>query len=137
MRALSFVLLILLVCGQLSAQTGTDTAASKNEQEEGGTGYEPYSEEEFPAWLHDLRRAEVVLIGSFPITMLFTSLGYQGIRAIINAATGVQTTGAPGIGGADFTPEERKGILITGTLLSVAVAVADYLIGLTGASDAE
>jgi hypothetical protein len=136
-RKYLFILLVLFVCGQLPAQASEDSTAAGNEQEEGAPDYEPYSDEEFPPWLRDVRRAEVVLIGSFPITMLFTSLVYEGIRAIINVSTGVRTTGTPGIGSADFTPEERKGILITGTMLSVAVAAADYLIGLIGTPDGE
>ena len=48
--------------------------------------YEPYTEEEFPIWSHELRRAESIFFGSlaitFPLSMgaysLATSLGAQG-----------------------------------------------------------
>lgn len=48
--------------------------------------YEPYAEEEFPIWAHELRRAESIFFGSlaitFPLSMgayaLVTSLGVQG-----------------------------------------------------------
>ena len=48
--------------------------------------YEPYTEEEFPIWAHELRRAESIFFGSlaitFPLSMgayaLVTSLGVQG-----------------------------------------------------------
>ena len=48
--------------------------------------YEPYTEEEFPIWAHELRRAESIFFGSlaitFPLSMgaysLATSLGAQG-----------------------------------------------------------
>ena len=116
---------MLLVCFRLQAQ------------DEEITDYEPYSADEFPSWLHDIRRAEVIAVGSFPISMLFVSLTYEGVRAIINAATGAETSGGPAFGSGDLSPEERRGILFAGTLLSVAVALTDYLIGLIGAPNGE
>ena len=134
-KALS-ILLICFVCVELTAQTADGASTSGNDQTGGDTPeYEPYSEEEFPTWLRELRRAEVVAVGSFPITMLFTSLSYQGVRAIINAVKGTGTTASQSFGSGNFTPEESKGILITGALLSVAVAVADYIVGLVGKDD--
>ncbi|MCD6342893.1 MAG: hypothetical protein J7L76_03840 [Spirochaetaceae bacterium] len=38
---------------------------------------EDYSPEEFPLWAHDLRRYEVVAIGSYPITFFASSLIYD------------------------------------------------------------
>ena len=38
---------------------------------------EEYQPEEFPAWAHDLRRFEIITIGSYPITFFVTSLIYD------------------------------------------------------------
>ncbi len=38
---------------------------------------EDYSPEEFPLWAHDLRRYEVIAIGSYPITFFASSLIYD------------------------------------------------------------
>ena len=38
---------------------------------------EEYDPEEFPLWAHDLRRYEVVAIGTYPITFFATSLIYD------------------------------------------------------------
>jgi hypothetical protein len=38
---------------------------------------EEYDPEEFPMWAHDLRRYEVIAIGSYPITFFATSLIYD------------------------------------------------------------
>lgn len=38
---------------------------------------EEYSPEEFPVWTRDLRRFEVIAVGSFPITFFLTSLIYD------------------------------------------------------------
>lgn len=38
---------------------------------------EDYDPEEFPLWAHDLRRYEVIAIGSYPITFFASSLVYD------------------------------------------------------------
>lgn len=38
---------------------------------------EPYSEDEFEPWMLDLRRAEIIAIGAFPVAYLFAGLGYD------------------------------------------------------------
>ena len=38
---------------------------------------EEYDPAEFPMWTHDLRRFEIVTVGSFPITFFATSLVYD------------------------------------------------------------
>ncbi len=76
----------------------------------------PYSKDEFPGWLRDLRRAEVITIGAFPITLLFSSLGYQVYRSI----TGVKT---------QITQPEQIGVLLTGVGLAATVALADFILG--------
>ncbi len=123
---------LLLICFSLPAQKTEET-----ETGEEAPAYEPYAEDEFPSWLLELRRAEVVFIGSFPISMLFTSLSYEGIRAVRNAVTGAETTGARGLGNAEFSPEESRWVLLVGTVLSAAVAVTDYIIGRVGGGDGE
>jgi len=130
-KTIGLILCILLICCNLPAQD-----AQRNEESD-TEAYEPYAADEFPSWLHEVRRAEVILIGSFPITMLFTSLSYEGIRAVVNAVKGVETAGTQTFGGSEFTAEESRGILITGVLLSAAVAVADYILGLAGRTDGE
>ena len=43
--------------------------------------YEPYTEEEFPIWAHELRRAESIFFGSLAITFPL-SMGGQNTGAI-------------------------------------------------------
>ena len=38
---------------------------------------EDYNPEEFPQWVHDLRRYEIIAIGSYPITYFASSLIYD------------------------------------------------------------
>ena len=133
MKKLLCILLALLLSCQGIAQSASDKSTSENEENQAESpDYEPYAEDEFPDWLRDVRRAEVVLIGSFPLTMLFTSLTYEGVRAIISAVEGNDTAGTQGFGNKGFTPEETKWILISGGILSAVVAVVDFILGRLG-----
>ena len=38
---------------------------------------EPYKAEEFPGWMHDLRRAEIITLGAMPFVTFNISLGYS------------------------------------------------------------
>ncbi len=89
---------------------------------------QPYSPEEFPQWLSDLRRGEIVAIGAFPIVYLFTQLGYNVYRY---SAHGGDPEYAP-LGNPNqvpYTKGETIGVLLGAASLSVVVATADYLIG--------
>ena len=83
---------------------------------------EDYDPAEFPMWTHDLRRFEVVGIGSFPITFFATSLVYDFSTY---AAHGWDPVYAMG------TQRDRRDIgIIVGTAagLSVAIATVDMII---------
>jgi hypothetical protein len=38
---------------------------------------EPYTRDEFPAWAHDLRRTEIITLGSLPFVTLTVTMGYS------------------------------------------------------------
>lgn len=89
----------------------------------------PYSPGEFPSWLRDLRRGEVIAIGSFPITLLFSSLGYQLYRY---ASSGFSQSTSPALFGSATSPlthQEKVGVLLGGAGLSIIVALLDFAIG--------
>lgn len=110
-------ILVLLPAGTAGAQDDTPSAP------------EPYTEEEFPLWARDLRRFEVVLIGSLPFTFLYTSLGYSLIRYGVN---GFDPAYAPSLQpGAETVPmarNEQIGVLLSGIGAAVLVAIADQII---------
>lgn len=86
---------------------------------------EPYTEDEFPSWLLDLRRFEVLAVGTVPITLIVSSFGYGVYKSFFNQE-GVT-------GGFSLTPQfdqtERKRILLSGTILSITIALVDLIIG--------
>jgi hypothetical protein len=90
---------------------------------------EPYTEDEFPLWQHDLRRFEVVLIGSFPFTMLYSSLGYGLIRWGINGfSEGYAPTLSPSAETVPLTQQEKLGVVLAGVGISALTAIIDLII---------
>ena len=123
------VLLVLLVLA---------VPAFAQQAEGGETEAEEYAEEEFSPFLRDLRRAEIVMLGSFPIT-LFASLEIFDIYRYI--AT-IEIVDGQVFADASYTPwpfrspdpapyssREITGIFVTALSASLLIAVADYLIG--------
>lgn len=76
--------------------------------------YEPYEEQEFPQWLHDLRRAESLFIGSLPIAYGAVTLTCSLFE------TGERT----------LTTDDYLTRLAYASMLSGALVLADYLVGL-------
>ncbi len=96
---------------------------------------EPYDPAEFPSWSRDLRRAEIIALGSFPITMILSGFTYQLGRFAYQS----YRAGEPN---SDFAPwffststgerynnDERIGLIVSAATLSVGVALLDYALG--------
>jgi hypothetical protein len=117
-RLVLIAVVFVLIVAAASAQDETPTP-------------EEYTEEEFSEWLHDLRRAEIVLVGSFPITMFVTVFAYDIIRYASNE---FQPEYAPwpfkGPNAVGLEDEERRGVLIAGVSISGLLALADFLLGM-------
>lgn len=69
---------------------------------------QPYKEGEFPKWALDLRRGEIIFLGSLPVTYPITSL----VMGAMNKEQGFWDT------------------MKTAAVISAAIAVADYVIGI-------
>jgi hypothetical protein len=95
----------------------------------------PYEREEFPEWAWDLRRGEIIALGTFPIAMIVSGIGLQLGRFAIksNQAGEFSQEYAPFFLSTDTGPryneQERIGLLISAGVISSAVAVADYILG--------
>jgi hypothetical protein len=90
----------------------------------------PYEEEEFPGWLRDLRRAEVILFGSFPFTLFFTFETYDTYRFFANGMDPSFTPWPMRPGSAQvYTDDEKKKVALTAVSLSLLIAVTDFIIG--------
>ncbi len=89
-----------------------------------------YDKEEFSPALKALRRGEIILFGSFPISLFITFEAYDLGRFFINdrrleyAPWPFRPPNA-----AQYSTEETIGILATAVSISLVLAIADYLVG--------
>jgi hypothetical protein len=90
---------------------------------------EPYTEDEFPQWSKDLRRAEVILIGSIPFTMFLAIEIFDIYRYV---AVDFDSAYAPwpfkSQLRAPYDNEDKLKILITAVSISACIAIIDYII---------
>lgn len=91
---------------------------------------EPYTKDEFPDWLHDLRRAEIVSLGSLPFVTLGVTLGYSLYRYFSHDMNSdyFPNPFAKSSSAARLTTDEQLGILFTSLGVSAAVGVVDFTI---------
>ena len=83
---------------------------------------EPYEPDEFPRVAHDLRRFQIITLGSIPLTLLFSSLGYRTWRLATEDELTWRDSGV-------YTDDQRNRVLSIGLSLSVGVGLLDYILG--------
>jgi hypothetical protein len=92
---------------------------------------EPYAPEEFPEWVRDLRRAEIVFFGSLPFTLFFTFEAYDIGRYLVNGFNPLLAPWPFRAGseiGAGYTAAEKGWLIASALAVSLGVSVADFLI---------
>lgn len=91
---------------------------------------EPYTKDEFPGWLQDLRRAEIVSLGSLPFVTLGVTLGYSLYRYFSHDMNPdyFPNPFAKSSSAARLTTNEQLGILFTSLGVSAAVGITDFTI---------
>jgi hypothetical protein len=89
-----------------------------------------YEKDEFSPFLQALRRGEIILFGSFPISLFLTFEVYDLSRYFAN---GQKIEYAPWPfrppNAAAYSAEDTRNVLIAAVSVSLALAVADYVIG--------
>jgi hypothetical protein len=90
----------------------------------------PYGEDEFPGWVLDLRRAEIVLVGSLPFTMFAVLESYDLFRYFSHGLNnGYLPWPVKNPYGVEYTMEEKLGVVIGAVSLSLVITIIDYVIG--------
>lgn len=123
--------LVLLLCFSASILP----AQSNGEAGSGDASPEPYSPDEFPGWARDLRRGEIIALGSFPVVLLLANVGYDAVRfgrESLKAGEWNYTYAPWFFGPPDkppLTEDERIGVILTAAGMSVGVALVDFIIG--------
>ena len=91
---------------------------------------EEYEEEEFSPGLRALRRGEIVLFGSLPLTLFFSYEVYDVYRYFANDMLPVYAPWpARRPDAVPYDEWETYGVLLTAVSLSLTLAITDYLIG--------
>lgn len=91
---------------------------------------EPYTKDEFPGWLQDLRRAEIVSLGSLPFVAMGVTLGYSLYRYFVNDMNSdyFPNPFAKSSSAARLTTDEQLGILFSSLGVAAAVGITDFTI---------
>ena len=95
------------------------------------TSTEPkeYTEDEFPQALEDLRRFEIITLGSLPFVTLNSTLVYSGIKYVqhdFDPAYSPNPFASKANGG--YSTEEQVGVLLTSLGISVGIGLTDFII---------
>jgi len=120
---------LALVLIALAVSAGT---AHPQQQTAAGSGTDPegYGEQEFAPFLRHLRRAEIVMLGTFPVTLFLSLEAYDIYRF---AASGGAPEYAPWPfrppGAVGYTGKETLGVFLSALSASVLFAAADYVVG--------
>jgi hypothetical protein len=85
--------------------------------------------EEFPLWAKDLRRAEIVALGSFPFSMFFTTFAMDTVR-YFDHEKDLRYAPWPfkAAGAINMNRNELKTTLAIALSVSAAIALADFTI---------
>lgn len=116
-------LIASIICISLLAQLSPVFAADS-------TTPEPYEKDEFPSWLSDLRRAEIITLGAMPFITLNASLCYSfGNYALHDFDSAyfvnpfAQTSDAN-----SFSTDEQIGILLTSFGICLGIGITDFIV---------
>ncbi|MCR4579685.1 MAG: hypothetical protein K5681_04990 [Treponema sp.] len=88
----------------------------------------PYEDDEFPVFLQDLRRFEIITLGAMPFVTLDTSLAYSSYRYVKNDFSSDYVPSL--FGSSSFDSDEQIGIVLTALGISVGIGITDYIIRL-------
>lgn len=108
-KLISLIILISLCSTLLIAQEQNDVVV-------------PYKLEEFPQWSLDLRRAEIITVGSFPLSFMLTALAYDFVQM---ASTGFD--GSVSFGSSRDQDDIEKLLIISGSV-ALTVGLTDFII---------
>jgi hypothetical protein len=91
---------------------------------------EPYTEDEFPGWLKDLRRAEIIFFGSLPFSFLLALVGVDVGRYFAhNEDANYRPWPFRGANAPTYTTGEQFLVIGSALIISGIVALVDFIIG--------
>jgi hypothetical protein len=127
------LLLLVLIAWNSAAQQDAQAPTAPNA--------EPYEEGEFPEWARTARRAEIVALGSLPISLLASRLLYTlGRFVVVSIAQGslLPEYLPPFLAPPNAVPlsrEDNAWILVGAVSISGIIAAVDYALGAAEQTD--
>ncbi len=90
---------------------------------------EPYTKEEFPGVLNDLRRAEIITLGAMPFITFSTTLGYSfGKYAFHDFDSDYFVNPFSSTDENSFSTDEQIGIILTSLGISAGIGITDFIV---------
>lgn len=112
-----FKIIAVLLCFSFFSPLGADTSS---------TTPEPYRENEFPQFLKDARRFEIITLGALPFVSIQTTLGYSTILYFQHDFEGAYFPNP--FAAATYSQDEQIGILLTSLGICVGIGLTDLII---------
>ncbi|MDR2375900.1 MAG: hypothetical protein LBD96_05610 [Treponema sp.] len=84
---------------------------------------------EYPLWVQDIRRGEIVAFGSFPFTLFISTFAMDSVRFFKNDMNRAYLPWPfKGPGALEMTREEKKQTFMIAVTASITIAVIDFAI---------
>lgn len=106
--------------------TGCATVEDKQYDLDESTEPVPYEDDEFPDWMQDLRRGEIIFAGSLPFTILISNAGFGVYNMLTSGAYDITTVTSSSV----LSNDEKLQILGIGAGISAGIALTDFILGL-------
>ncbi len=90
----------------------------------------PYTKDEFPGFMHDLRRAEIITLGAMPFITFNVTLGYSFTNFAIHDFNSSYFVN-PFANSSDdnaFQSNEQVAIIVTSLCLSAGIGLTDFIV---------
>ncbi len=91
---------------------------------------EPYDQKSIPQWVKDMRRGEIITLGSWPFTTLMVSFSYSMGMFASHGWDGSYFRNPFSSSGEGYSFDEIKGILFTSAAISVGIGVTDLIVNI-------
>lgn len=117
-------LLLLLLISLFSQNLFADSSSTS-------TTPKAYDDDEFPQALLDLRRFEIITLGSMPFVMLDTTLAYSAYKYASGKSTSFNF-----LNSSSYDKDETKKIILTSLGISASIGLTDFIVRLVKRSKA-
>ncbi len=115
-KIISIALLLVFSCGIVFSAEPTVTI-------------EPYTKEQIPNWAKDIRRTEIITLGSLPFVTIGVTMGYSFYRVFSNDMNfSYFINPLSSSASASLSEEEQKGLIISSVCISALIGLTDLTI---------